>query len=136
MLWFQWSMIHKKNRLTARASFDRPKRKVPLARMNLIWIGTITTYRFRKKTLLTVNFSMILIAPCICKPSNVMKDVSAWKRLCQSVARPGGEIARESRKRDLRQIDRPRDESSVVAPSLTLYMFMRFGLCDASSNIA
>lgn len=28
---------------------------------------------------------MILIAPCICKPSNVMKDVSAWKRLCQSV---------------------------------------------------
>lgn len=33
---------------------------------------------FKKK--LTVNFSMILIAPCICKPSNVMKDDSVCKR--------------------------------------------------------
>jgi len=38
---------------------------------------------------------MILIAPCICKPSNVIKDVSAWKRLCQSVVIPGRVIARK-----------------------------------------
>lgn len=37
----------------------------------------IYIYFFHK--ILTVSFSMILIAPCICKPSNVMKDDSVYE---------------------------------------------------------